>query len=73
MYSTYRINIQRVLSNTTPEPCIELCIYNERTLDVMFRGQMTFPNFASAITGQQAIPITVLETRDLEKTGGEKI
>lgn len=65
MYSTYSINIQRVLSITTPEPCIEFCVYNDRTLDVMFRGQMTFPNFASAITGQQAIPITVLESKNL--------
>lgn len=68
----YMINIQRVLSNTTPEPCIEFCVYDD-TLDVMFRGQMTFPDFASAITGQQAIPITVLESKNLEEDTGGKI
>ena len=69
----YRINIQRVLSNTTPEPCIEFCIYDDCTLDVMFRGQMTFHDFASAITGQQAIPITVLESKNLGEDAGGKV
>lgn len=68
----YKINIQRVLSNTAPEPCIEFCVYDD-TLDVMFRGQMTFPDFASAITGQQAIPITVLESKNLEEDAGGEI
>ena len=73
MYSTHRINIQRVWSDTTSEPCIELCIYDDCTHDVMFRGQMTFQDFASAITGQQGIHITAIDSRELRKTGGEKI
>ena len=69
----YKINIQRVCSGTYPEAVIELSVYDGDTLDVMFRGQMTFQNFASVITGQQAIPITVLESKNLGEGAGGKI